>query len=297
MRFDLTDLKLFLAVVESGSITAGAERSALALASASARIRGMEDMLGHPLLVRGRRGVAPTPAGRTLAHHARMVLQQMERMRGDLAQYARGLKGHVRLMANTAAISEFLPEALSAFLAAHPHVDVDLEERLSFEIVDAVAEGLADVGIVADSVDSAELELLPFRVDRLSVVSAHGHPLADLRECRFSDTLPYPFIGLSEGSALQEHLAGHAARCGQRLNYRVRLRSFDAICRMVERGVGIAVMPEAAAIRCQRSMAVARTPLTDSWATRQLNICVRRFDDLPAHTHRLIEALTPRDTP
>lgn len=128
MRFDLTDLRLFLHTAESGSITAGAERAHLTLASASARIRGMEAALGVPLLTRNRRGVETTAAGRTLVHHARVVLQQMERMRGELGEYARGLKGHVRLLSNTAAMTEFLPETLSAFLAQHPEVDIDLEE-------------------------------------------------------------------------------------------------------------------------------------------------------------------------
>ena len=133
MHFDLVDLRLFLHVAEAGSITAGAARSGLALASASARVRGMEEQAGVPLLERGRRGVEPTPAGRTLLHHARLVTGQMERMRGELGEYARGLKGHVRLLANTAAAAEYLPEILAAFLAANPSVDVDLDERPSSE--------------------------------------------------------------------------------------------------------------------------------------------------------------------
>ena len=152
MRFDLTDLRLFLHVVEAGSITHGAERMNLAIAAASTRIRNMEATLGTPLLHRERQGVRPTEAGRTLLHHARMLLQQADRMRGDLAEYADGLRGQVRLMSNTNALTEFLPEPLSAFLAAHPQVNIDLEERLSDEIVAAVAEGTADVGIVAGTV-------------------------------------------------------------------------------------------------------------------------------------------------
>jgi Transcriptional regulator len=297
MRFDLTDLKLFLHVAETGSITAGAERSALALASASARIRGMEEMLGVALLLRGRRGVEPTPAGRTLLHHARTVTQQMERLRGELGLYAHGLKGHVRLMCNTSALSEHLPEVLGAFLAAHPHVDVDIRERLSHEIVQAVAEGLTDVGIAADSVDAAGLEVLPFRLDRLVLVTARGHPLARHRRLAFAATLDLPYIGLDEGSALQDHIAAHAARAGKRLSYRARVRGFDAICRMVEQDVGVAVIPDTAARRCQRNMRLARIALADPWATRRLNICVRDLAALPAHARRLVEALRPRDTP
>ena len=291
MRFDLTDLRLFLHTAEAGSITAGAERAHLTLASASARIRGMEDTLGVPLLTRNRRGVETTAAGRTLVHHARVVLQQMDRMRGELSEYARGLKGYVRLLSNTAAMTEFLPETLSAFLAAHPEVDIDLEELVSHEIVEAIAQGRADIGIVNDAVDLSGLETFPFRHDRLVLVTARDHPLADRRELAFVETLQEDFVGLTGDNALQAYLAGHAARAGHRLKYRVRLRSFDAVCRMVERNVGVGVIPEHAAIRLQRSMGIRRVRLTDAWATRLLRICVRHFGDLPVFARQLIEHL------
>jgi DNA-binding transcriptional LysR family regulator len=297
MRFDLTDMQLFMQVVEAGSITGGASRTHIALASASARIRGMEEALGIPLLTRGRRGVEPTAAGRTLVHHARVVSQQMERMRGELGDYARGLKGTVRLLCNTAALAEFLPEALSGFMATHPNVDIDLEERLSYDIVRAIVEGLADVGIVADSADTSGLETFPFRLDRLVLVTARSHPLVDAllkerkRTINFAQTLDHDFIGLAGESALQQYLTAQAARAGKRLKYRVRLRSFEAVCRLVENGIGVGVLPETAAVRCQRSMAVRRFRLADAWAARRLSICVRRFDDLPPYAQQLIEAI------
>lgn len=295
LRFDLTDMQLFLHVVEAGSITAGAERTHIALASASERVRGMEETLGMPLLVRGRRGVHPTPVGQTLAHHARLVLQQMERMRGELGEYTHGMKGHIRLLCNTAALSEFLPEALGAFMAQHPNVDIDLEERLSYDIVKAVREGLADIGIVSDSVDLSELETFPFRLDRLVVVAApeHAKRIAAHRKrgVAFSKLLDFDFIGLAGDSALQRYLSLHATRAGKSLRVRVRLRSFDAICRMVENGVGISVIPEAAAGRCEQTMAIRRISLTDPWSVRQLTICVRRFGDLPRYTQQLIEQI------
>jgi molybdate transport repressor ModE-like protein len=175
MHFDLVDLRLFLHVAEAGSITAGAEHAGLSLASASARVRGMEEQAGASLLERGHRGVELTPAGRTLLHHARLVTGQMERMRGELGEYARGLKGHVRLLANTAAAAEFLPEILAAFLAANPSVDVDLDERPSAEVARAVAEGLAEIGIAADHADFSGLVVMPFRTDRLMLVVPRGH--------------------------------------------------------------------------------------------------------------------------
>src|SRR5215467_12319339 len=178
MQFDLADLSLFRHVVEAGSITHGAERAHLALAAASTRIRNMEEALGAALLVRRRQGVTPTQAGRTLLAHARTILRQAERMREDLGAYGGGLAGQIRVFSNTNALTEFLPEALSSFLSTHPHVSVDLEERLSDEIVGLIAEGVADIGIVAGTVDVSSLETYPFRKDRFVLVVAREHPLA-----------------------------------------------------------------------------------------------------------------------
>src|ERR1700716_2270252 len=207
MRFDLADLSLFRHVVEAGSITHGAERANLALASASTRIRNMEAALGAPLLLRRRQGIAPTPAGRTLLQHARAILRQAERLREDLGAYAGGLAGQIRVLSNTNALTEFLPEALSSFLAAHPHVSVDLEERLSDEIVGLIAEGVGDLGIVAGTVDASALVTYPFRRDRFVLVVARAHPLASATKIAFSQVLDHDFVGLDRASALQRFLA------------------------------------------------------------------------------------------
>jgi DNA-binding transcriptional LysR family regulator len=291
MRFDLTDLRLFLATVDAGSITRGADRAALALASASARIKGMEETLGTALLLRRRRGVEPSPAGRVLARHARAVLEQLERMSGELDDYARGLKGHVRLLANTAAISEFLPDLLAPWLAEHPNVDVELEDRSSQAIVDAVAGGLADAGIVADWASAGALEVLPFRTDRLVLVVPRGHALARRRSIAFAETLGADFVGLPEDAALQEHLARHAAAAGRRLRLRLRVRSFDAVCRLVAAGAGLGIVPRTAAARCRRALGLRAVPLADPWAERRLGICVRSLAQLPPHARRLVEHL------
>lgn len=291
MRFDLVDLRLFLHVAEAASITHGADRAHLALASASARIRGMEEALGVPLLERQRRGVRLTPAGHALVHHARTVLQQLERMRGELGDFARGLKAHVRLLSNTAALSEFLPEALATFLAANPGIDVDIEERPSYRIVAAVAQGLCDAGIVADTVDLARLETFPFRDDRLVVVTPRRHKLARRRAIGLADALKEPFIGLGQGSALQDYLGEHALRAGAPLELRARVGSFDAVCRMVAHGAGLGIVSATAAERCRRSMPIGAVPLGDAWAVRRLVICVRRFAALPAHAQRLVRHL------
>jgi DNA-binding transcriptional LysR family regulator len=291
MRFDLTDLRLFSEVVEAGSITAGAERCALALAAASTRIRSMEETLGAALLTRSRQGVTPTPAGLTLLKHARTLLAQSARLREDLSAYAGGASGQVRLLANTNALTEFLPEALSAFLADHPQVSVDLEERLSDEIVGLVAEGVADIGIVAGTVDVGALATYPFRSDRFVIVTAKDHPLAQRGRASFAEALDYDQVGLERSSSLQRFLVGKAAREGRPLRLRVQLRSFDAVCRMVECGVGVGVVPATTAARAVKTMALGVIDLTDDWARRDLTIVVRAGEDLRPYARALVESL------
>jgi DNA-binding transcriptional LysR family regulator len=291
MRFDIADLSLFRHVLEAGSITGGAERAHLALAAASTRIRHMEEALGAALLVRSRQGVTPTQAGRTLLQHARVILRQAERLREDLGAYAGGLAGQIRVLSNTNALTEFLPEALSSFLTAHPNVSIDLEERLSDEIVGLIAEGVADLGIVAGTVDASALETFPFRKDRFVLVVAREHPLAKRTKVAFAQVLEHDFVGLDRASALQRFLADKAARIGQPLRLRVQLRSFDAVCRLVECNVGIGIVPETTARRVSRTMAIVPVALTDPWAVRELTICVRSIPELPPFARQLVEHL------
>jgi len=291
MRFDFVDLRLFRDVVEAGTITRGAEHANLALAAASTRIRNMEQALGAALLVRGRQGVVPTPAGRTLLAHARTILRQAERMREDLGVYAGGLAGQIRVLSNTNALTEFLPEALSSFLTGHPHVSVDLEERLSDEIVGLIAEGVGDLGIVAGTVDAGTLETYPFRKDRFVLVVARDHPLAKRKSIEFAEVLDHDFVGLERSSALQRFLAGKAERIGQLLRLRVQLRSFDAVCRLVECDVGIGVVPETTARRAARTTAIVAVALADPWAVRELTICVRSLSELPSYAREFVEHL------
>ena len=295
MPFDLADLSLFRHVIEAGSITHGAERAHLALAAASTRIRNMEEALGVVLLRRGRQGVTPTQAGRTLLQHARAILRQAERLHEDLGAYGGGLAGQIRVLSNTNALTEFLPEALSSFLAAHPNVSVDLEERLSDEIVGLIAEGVADLGIVAGTVDAGALETYPFRRDRFVLVVARSNPLGQREKIGFEEVLDHDFVGLDRASALQRFLAGKAVRIGRPLRLRVQLRSFDAVCRLVECNVGIGIVPETTARRVAKTMAIAAVPLTDSWAVRELTICIRDMKELPLYARQLVEHLRAQE--
>ena len=290
MRFDLVDLSLFRHVVEAGSITHGAERAHLALAAASTRIRHMEQALGAALLMRSRQGVTPTQAGRTLLQHARTILAQAERLREDLGAYAGGLAGQVRVLSNTNALTEFLPETLSAFLAAHPNVSVDLEERLSDEIVGLIAEGVADIGIVAGTVDAGRLQTYPYRSDRFVLVVARDHPLAQPRTRSVS---PRCWNTISSGSTAR-------ARCSASSPTRRRAPAARSGCASsCARSTACAGWSSAmsASASCRRRPRAGprrrwrsrRCELTDPWALRDLTICVRDYKALPPYARQLVD--------
>jgi DNA-binding transcriptional LysR family regulator len=291
MRFDLVDLQLFIAVADSRSITRGALQVHLALASASARIKGLEDALGVLLLKRGRRGVELTAAGESLLGHARIIMHNVGAMRGDLAAFASGAKASVHLLANTSGLSEHLPKALAAFLRQHPEINVDVEERESTDIAAAIATGAADLGFAAEHALPDNIERFLFSEDRLVLVAARRGDFASRRQIDFQEVTGRDFVGLTSATALQVHIAKHAAQFGARLRFRARLRDFDAICQMVAAEVGIAVVPEAAARRCARSMPITIIRIRDGWANRRLAICARSFKSLPRPAKQLADYL------
>ena len=291
MRFDLIDLRLFLRVAEAGSITHGAAQANLSLPSASERVRSMEDMIGLPLLVRHPRGIELSLAGRALAHHARIILRQVDQMQGELGDYARGFKTQVRLWANTSAMTGDLPERLAPFLAAQPDVEVDLKERPSAVIVQAVAEEFADIGIVSSAIDTGSLELMPFATERIMLVVPASHRLAKHRRIAFLEVLGEPWVGLTQGNPLQEFVREKASLAGQAMEIRVRIPSFEAMGQMVHAGVGIGYMTESAARKVQRSMNIHAIHLSDPWASRRLSLCMRSRSALPARARELVECL------
>jgi DNA-binding transcriptional LysR family regulator len=291
MRFDLVDLRLFIAVAETRSITRGAQRVHLALASASERIKGLEASLAVALLKRGRRGVELTSAGESLLDHARIVMHNVDALRGDLASFASGARASVHLLANTSGLSEYLPKALAAFLAEHPRISIDVEERESGEIARAIATGAADLGLAAEHALPESIERISFSEDRLVLVAARQDELANRRQVDFREVVERDFVGLITSSALHAHVSGHAAKLGARMRFRARLNNFDAIGQMVAAGIGVAVMPEVAARRCARSMKINVVRIRDSWANRRLAICARSFKALPKPAQQLVEHL------
>ena len=292
MHFDLIDLRLYLNTLEAGNITAGAGRSHLSLAAASARIRAMEASLGIDLLQRGRRGVAPTPAGKALAQHARALLQQVEHLQQDLSEYAKGAKGQVRLLCNTTALTEYLPELLADFLQQRPNLDIDLQELPSLRITHALRQGTADLGIISDAVDSQGLQTRAFRDDPLVLILPSGHALADGRALSFNDTLHHDYVGLAAHSALAGYLEEQALHAGRRMQIRIRGDGFDGVMRMVAHGAGLAVVPLAALQRSPLKQALVQVALKEEWARRKLLLCARDFKHLPAYAQALLAALS-----
>ena len=291
MHFDLIDLRLYLHILDTGNITAGAARSHLSLAAASARIRAMESSLGIAFLERGRRGVTPTPAGKALARHARLLLQQADHLQQDLAEYANGVKGQVRLLCNTTALSEYLPELLADFLREHPNLDIDLQELPSLRITHALRQGAADLGIVSDAVDTQGLDTRAFRDDPLLLVMPTHHPLASHPDLRFGDTLHHDYVGLAAHSALAVYLEEQALHAGFRLHTRIRAEGFDGVLRMVARGAGLGIVPQAALARWPWAQRVKAQPLREAWACRTLLLCARSFEQLPGYARALLDAL------
>jgi DNA-binding transcriptional LysR family regulator len=291
MRFDLVDLQLFVAIADSGSITHGAARANLALASASARIKGLEADLGVALVRRRRRGVELTAAGESLRDHARTIMHQVAMMQGDIAAFSSGVRASVHLLANTSGLSEHLPRALGSFLREYPDISLDVEERESADIVGAIAGGAADLGFAAEHALPEHFERFSFGEDRLMLVAPKRSEFSNRRQIDFIEVGNRDFVGLTNATALAIHIGRHAARLGVRLQVRARLRDFDAICRMVAAGVGVAVVPEAAAKRCVQSMPIVLLAIRDDWANRRLVICARSFKNLPKPAKLLVDHL------
>jgi DNA-binding transcriptional LysR family regulator len=272
MRYDLPDLRLVAAIAESGSLTRAAAQVHLAPSSASHRLTQLEAALGVPLFARHARGLAPTAAGESLLRHARQVFAQLEQMHADLAPYASGVASQVTVFANTNAINCFLPEDLGDFLREHPRVRVSLEEQPSPAIVRAVAAGQVDIGVVAAEGGAGNLETSPYRRDRLVLVVPVGHALASQESAAFADVLGEPFVCLHAGSAIHTFMMNHAARLGGRLDVRIQVRSFNAVCRMVVAGVGIGMVPRSSVTAVDGLKTVE---ITDPWAPRDLQLCTR----------------------
>ena len=298
-RIDLTSLQLFVAVCELGSIGRAAEREFIAASAVSKRLSDLEAAVDTALLYRHSRGVTLTPAGESLLHHARTVLFGLERMQGELSEYAEGVRGHVRMHANISAIVQFLPEDLGHFARAHSQIKIDLQEHLSPEVLHAVQEGAADLGIcsVGGANGSAELQSRPYRSDRLVLVVPQTHALSAQKAIKFEEVLDWDIVGLHAGSSISLAMRAAAAQAGRPLRQRIQVTSLDTMCRMIDNGLGVGLLPDRAFALMQGLGRLAAVRLDEPWAERELRLVARDFDALPVTARLLVEHLAPRISP
>jgi DNA-binding transcriptional LysR family regulator len=296
-RLDLFSLSLFGLVARTGSISKGAELAHLAVGAASKRITDLEAALGIELFERHSRGVTLTVAGQALQRHAQRILGDVDQLEADLSDHASGLVGVVRLWANTSAVTQFLPRDISAFVEANPGIRIELEEQNSAEIVVAVLDGRADIGIFADRTPALGLQLLNYREDRLVLVVPRSHALARRRMLRFKEAVGFDFVSLSQDTSLARRLHAETEALGRRLKLRIQVRSFDAMCQMVAAGMGVAVLPRDAIAPHLRSMKLHEIAIEDDWAKRRLLIGLRDVNAVSKHVRILIDHLCETPTP
>lgn len=273
---DIDSLALFVRAAELRSLTKAAEASHIGLAAASRRIALLEHRFKTSLLERSPRGVEPTPAGAALLGHAKALLMVLNQMQAEMNDHATGRRGALRILANTSAMTEFLPSDLAEYSQRHPDVRLVVAERWSAEIVKAVLSAEADVGIIVEGQPAEGLDLLPYRSDRLAAVMPAEHPLAALEQLRFIDVLDHDVVALEGGSSMMRLLASQAVVAEKTLQLRIQVRSFEAVCRMVQSGLGVGLLPYQAASELGKSMGLVVRPLPEDWAERRMLICVRK---------------------
>lgn len=278
-RFDLVSIRLAVLCAQTGSLTTAARQCNLVLPAASRRIKELESALGCALFLRHSRGLDVTPAGRIFMRRGLAMLQEMESLGAELQDLQQGVVRHVRLFAGTAAIHQFLPPLLAAYAEQHPEVQIDLEEQVSEQVVLALRDGRADVGVFVQGPNTEGLEVRDFRQDELVLIVPRGHRLDQATPVAFADTLGEPWISLNPGAALLQQQQSAAMAAGRPLKLRMQVASLDAVAHMVAAGLGIGMLPRAAAMPIVRAKKLACRPLTDSWAQRRLLLGVRREAD------------------
>ena len=290
-RIDLVSLSLFNLVARTGSISQGAELAMLAVGAASKRMTDLEAAFGVPLLERHSRGVKLTSAGEALHRHVQRILGDVDQMSADLSDHAKGLMGVVRLWANTSAITQFLPSDLAEFTRLQPGIRIELNEADSQEVVLAILDGRADVGIFADRTPALGLQTIAYRRDRLVLVVPSNHPLAKRRKLAFAEAVEYDFVSLTQSTSLAQRLALESGLLSKPLRIRIHVRSFDAMCQMVAAGLGIAVLPVAAAQPLVQALGLRKIELTDPWVDRALMLGARDMGALARPVRGLLDHL------
>lgn len=294
MLIDPVSLQVFISAVEQGTIAKAALRERIAPAAVSKRLSELERSLRCQLLTRSNKGIKPTTAGLALIQLGRRVLNDMESVYAQMRGYSSGTRGQIRIYANMAVIAEFLPRELEEFVARHPNVDISLEETTSPEIVRAVSENAADVGLFVLGIPTRGLTVFPYHEDDLVLVVSNRHALAKRKLVSVSDIFDFELVNLRTGSWLDFQLANAATAIGRTLKSRIRVTSFEALCLMVEAGLGVGIMPQKPFQLYQRSLKISGVKLKEPWAHRQLGVCVRSYGDLAVASKLLVDHLRQR---
>ncbi|MDM0044495.1 LysR family transcriptional regulator [Variovorax dokdonensis] len=291
---DLTTLRLFVATCDHRNIGRAAAQNHIGTSAISKRLAQLEDQVRAPLLERHRRGVVPTAAGEMLLEHARAMLATADRVARDMTAYRKGVKGQVRVLASVSAITESLPDDIASFLQMpeHAQIRVDIEERTSSELVSALREGLAPIGVCWDAADLEGLATRPYRGDELCVVVHPSHPLARRKSCSFEQTLDFDHVGLPANTAVHTMLARAAAIIGKPIYYRAVVSTFDASLRCVRAGLGLAVVPREIASTSGEQDRRRIVRLDDAWAQRRFAICFRDPGHLSPAARLLVDHLS-----
>jgi DNA-binding transcriptional LysR family regulator len=290
-RIDLTTLRLFIAICEEQNLTKAASREGIAASAVSKRMNDFEQSFGVTLFKRLSKGMALTPAGEALLHHARVTLLNVEKIAVELSEYSQGVRGHVRMLANLSAIVQFLPEDLSSFFARHELLRVDLQERPSGPVVTGIEEGAAEIGICSGATDTRSLEAFHYRYDHLVLVMRPEHPLAGREGLHFTDTLDFDHIGLHTASSIYLRTQLAATEAGKPMRLRINVPGFDAVCRMVQAGMGLGLIPDRAFEVVGAGMGLHAVRLRDDWARRELKIVVREQKQLSSTGKLVLEHL------
>ncbi len=283
-ELDLTTLRLYVAVCDARSIAKVGEQANMVGSAISKRLAALEDTVGTPLLVRKRRGMEPTAAGQTLLEHARSMLASTELIARDMAAYASGTRGQVRLLATASVMAESLADDVAAFLQKPEHRDIqiDIEERLSTEVVRGILGGSASLGLCWVGPQAADLrgvQSRPYRSDHLSIVVHPAHQLAQHKSVRFADTLDFEHVSLPVNSAVQVMLQRAAAELGRSVNYRVIVANFESALRVVRANLAISVVPQEVAVPYAAAHDLRVIALDEPWAERHFAIS---FKDEPS---------------
>lgn len=280
MRLDFFDLRLFLNIVDTGSLTKGAERSAISLQAASERIKKLEQQYQVSLFSRHSGGVKMTFAGQVFAEHAQALLQQGQQLSQAMAGFSEGLHSNISLWCNSSAQSEYLPLLLPQYLVNNPNIQIDLKEAESKDIIAALVSGTAKLGLISSFFPAPQLQTLEFSDDPLVLICPEQHDLAANQALTLADCLNYPFVGLMQYHSLQQSIETQARLLNCEIQYRLRLPNFAAIAQVVANGVGIAIMPKRAAQRLSKLYAFQQIQLTGDWANRKLLLAAKNFDEL-----------------